>query len=106
MGGSTKRGNPRRKAKRKHAKGTIGFYFREQGGLCKYCKRIMVLGGRADTEATKDHVIPRADGGGRIKNNIVAACRRCNLAKGDMPLEEFMTRFNKASDTGRDGKNG
>jgi len=92
--------------RRKTARWSLAYLFHKQDGLCKYCKREMVLGGRAGTEATKDHVIPMAEGGGRIKNNIVAACRRCNLAKGDMPLGEFMTRFNKASDAGRDGKDG
>lgn len=41
---------------------------------CAYC------GDHADT---LDHVVPRAAGGVTVAENLVAACRRCNLAKSD-----------------------
>jgi hypothetical protein len=41
---------------------------------CAYC------GDHADT---LDHVVPRADGGATVVENLVPACRRCNLAKSD-----------------------
>lgn len=37
-----------------------------------------------------DHVIPRSHGGGDRVANLVIACRVCNLAKGDKPLEDFL----------------
>lgn len=43
------------------------------GHVCTYC------GGVADTA---DHVLPRYRGGGDDLGNLVAACRRCNSAKG------------------------
>jgi len=41
--------------------------------ICQYC------GQQADTV---DHVVPRRLGGLDNDENLVAACRRCNLAKG------------------------
>jgi 5-methylcytosine-specific restriction endonuclease McrA len=41
--------------------------------VCRWC------GGYADTV---DHVLPRAQGGGDDEGNLVAACRRCNSARG------------------------
>lgn len=45
---------------------------------CQYCS------GPAET---LDHVIPRSRGGLHSWENVVAACRRCNLHKGDRLLE-------------------
>ena len=44
------------------------------GYHCAYC------GERADT---KDHLIPVVAGGQMVADNLVAACRHCNRAKGD-----------------------
>lgn len=46
---------------------------------CQYC------GGTAET---LDHVVPRSRGGGHTWDNVVAACRRCNLHKGDLLLPD------------------
>jgi 5-methylcytosine-specific restriction endonuclease McrA len=45
---------------------------------CQYC------GARGDL--TFDHVVPRASGGRTSWHNVVAACARCNLAKGSKSL--------------------
>ena len=45
---------------------------------CQYCS------GPAET---LDHVVPRSRGGAAHWDNVVAACRRCNLHKGDRLLE-------------------
>ena len=37
-----------------------------------------------------DHVIPQSHGGSNRVANLVMACRACNLAKGDKPLEDFL----------------
>ena len=37
-----------------------------------------------------DHVIPQSRGGSNRVANLVMACRACNLAKGDKPLEDFL----------------
>ena len=46
---------------------------------CQYCE------GSADSI---DHVVPRSRGGEHIWENVVASCRRCNLAKRDRLLSE------------------
>ncbi len=44
---------------------------------------------------TKDHVIPRVDGGRDALANLVACCKACNAAKGRMDLEEYRDRCNR-----------
>ncbi len=56
----------------------------EQGRRCLYCHRPL-----ARTEATADHVIPRSDGGTNEQDNIVCACRACNMAKKSMSAAAF-----------------
>lgn len=58
-------------------------------GNCYYCKRIAVL--------TKDHVIPRSHGGTK-KNNIVKACKTCNLEKGNLSLSDWYLKLQKKGD--------
>ena len=52
--------------------------FLRDGGRCQYC------GKKAESI---DHVVPRSRGGLHSWDNVVAACRRCNLRKGDRLLE-------------------
>lgn len=47
---------------------------------CQYC------GARGDL--TFDHVVPRARGGVTSWRNVVAACSKCNLAKGSKSLRQ------------------
>lgn len=63
---------------------------RKQNGRCEYC-----LCELSYKTATRDHVRPRSDGGSDGRNNIVAACNRCNQLKGAMPVKKFtrMVRF-------------
>jgi 5-methylcytosine-specific restriction endonuclease McrA len=51
---------------------------------CAYC------GEHADTV---DHIVPRSRGGGHDWSNVVAACRRHNVEKGDRLLEELGWRL-------------
>jgi len=46
---------------------------------CQYCGR--------DADSI-DHVVPRSRGGAHTWENVVAACRRCNTAKGNRLLSE------------------
>ena len=48
---------------------------------CQYC-------GRRGDRLTVDHVVPRSKGGETAWTNVVAACLRCNLAKGNRALAE------------------
>ncbi|MCW2974560.1 MAG: hypothetical protein JWN72_2833 [Thermoleophilia bacterium] len=58
-----------------------------QGGRCHYCDAPMTMRSRFDspvqaTDATIEHLVPRALGGGNTPQNLVAACSRCNALGG------------------------
>ena len=48
-------------------------------GHCKYCGRRL----NPFREFSVDHVIPVSKGGGDDIDNLVPACRSCNISKGD-----------------------
>ncbi len=54
--------------------------FRRDGGECQYC------GSRR--QLTIDHVVPRSKGGKTSWTNLVTACNRCNVNKGDKTPEQ------------------
>lgn len=54
--------------------------FRRDQGQCQYCGSTKQL--------TIDHVIPRSKGGKTSWTNLVTACSRCNVGKGDKSLEQ------------------
>lgn len=57
--------------------------FCASNGKCFYCTRQI-----ARDTFTVDHVWPLAEGGGYELNNLVAACPKCNLDKGNgLPTE-------------------
>jgi len=45
---------------------------------CQYCGRA-----RKSYDLTLDHVVPRSLGGDNCWENLVTACRRCNIKKGN-----------------------
>ena len=47
---------------------------RRDANTCYYCG--------SDNATHVDHIIPKAKGGGDEMHNLVAACARCNQAKG------------------------
>ncbi|MBI4828246.1 MAG: HNH endonuclease [Nitrospinae bacterium] len=63
-----------------------GFFVRTDDHTCQYC------GGR-HTELTIDHVVPRSQDGVSAWENVVTACRRCNLKKGSRTLTEAGMRL-------------
>jgi len=54
---------------------------RRDNHTCQYC-------GHRGPELTIDHVIPRSQNGGSTWDNVVTACRKCNLKKGNRTKEE------------------
>jgi 5-methylcytosine-specific restriction endonuclease McrA len=58
---------------------------RKQDGRCKYCLCKLTY-----KNVTRDHVVSRATGGLDHRNNIVAACLRCNRLKGSMSVKLFL----------------
>jgi 5-methylcytosine-specific restriction endonuclease McrA len=55
-------------------------------GACQYCGRF------ADSI---DHVVPRSRGGTHVWENVVAACRPCNLRKRDRLVHEAGMRLHR-----------
>ena len=58
-----------------------------QQGRCHYCDTQMTMRDFHDepvraTDATIEHLVPRALGGGNAPHNLVAACSRCNALGG------------------------
>lgn len=60
--------------------------FARDNHQCQYC---------AGPAESIDHVIPRSRGGEHTWENVVAACRRCNLRKGNRLPEEADFRLAK-----------
>lgn len=60
--------------------------FERSHGRCHYCAAALTLDGAWHVE----HQLPRALGGGDDVLNLVAACVRCNLRKGDKTGLEFI----------------
>lgn len=61
--------------------------FLRDGFCCQYCG--------AKGEMTFDHVTPRSHGGRTTWENVVAACGRCNLRKGNMTVREAGLTLNR-----------
>lgn len=57
--------------------------FRRDRNMCMYCGHSFT-----DGDLTRDHVIPRSQGGMDRWTNVVAACRRCNTHKGGRTPEQ------------------
>ncbi|HYG78369.1 MAG TPA: HNH endonuclease [Planctomycetota bacterium] len=58
--------------------------FERDENTCQYCKKKFDR-----SELTLDHVIPRSRGGTSTWQNIVLACIKCNMRKGDRLLSEI-----------------
>ncbi len=56
----------------------------KSGRTCSYC-------GATDTPLNIDHIHPRSRGGSDRVSNLTLACIGCNQAKGNRPVEEFVT---------------
>lgn len=59
--------------------------FARDGYHCHYCDVKLWA-----TDATVDHKMPASRGGSNETENLVACCRWCNNAKGDMPYALFV----------------
>ena len=65
--------------------------FHRQRGKCHLCGGAMNLSLELDNDAraTADHIIPKSMGGW-VKGNIKAAHARCNYARSNRPVCEFI----------------
>ncbi len=76
----------------------LGRLYLRQDGRCCYCKKRMWLEDWKEGEdwlflATKEHVMPRALGGGNNNGNIWAACRQCNKDKSNMSPADWFKKL-------------
>lgn len=61
-----------------------------QNWRCAYCAGALLVDPSPQAGATGDHLVPRSDGGGDSRANLVAACRACNEARGaQFAAEQF-----------------
>lgn len=71
-----------------------GRLYWQQNGLCFYCDEplevIKVNGKWPPRYATLDRIIPGAQGGRYVVNNLVLACLDCNTRRGHRPADEFL----------------
>lgn len=54
--------------------------FKRDQGQCQYCG--------SKKQLTIDHIVPRSKGGKSNWSNLVTACHRCNVVKGDKTPEQ------------------
>ena len=65
------------------------------GWMCHYCACVIhdPKGCEFDgvpNMATVEHIVPRSQGGGNDKANLVACCFACNNMRGDMSYEDMV----------------
>lgn len=62
--------------------------FKRDQYRCQYC-------GKNHANLTIDHIIPKSKGGRTSWENVVVACQKCNLIKGNRPLDVTNLRLLK-----------
>lgn len=63
------------------------------GGKCVYCEADQLCPASTDEEPvrlTLDHITLASQGGPRSESNLVACCSRCNSARGDKDIVEWL----------------
>ena len=61
------------------------YVFHRDGRKCTYC-------GTARAERYElDHIVPKSRGGTNRVSNLVVSCQSCNIAKGNMSVQDFLT---------------
>ena len=70
------------KLKKRHVKLAV---WARDNDICFYCGRTCTEEGNTDSARTVDHKNPT---GGNGLDNLVTACRKCNLEKSNLPPAE------------------
>jgi 5-methylcytosine-specific restriction endonuclease McrA len=56
-----------------------------QSNFCHYCGNYTPIG-----ERSLDHIIPRSKGGCKVIENLVMACKTCNVEKGHKEYYKYI----------------
>jgi hypothetical protein len=67
------------------------YIHKRDNGTCVYC-------GEKDIDFHLDHVIPQCQGGKNNINNLVLACKKCNMSKGGRTPEQWGKPWPKIKD--------
>lgn len=73
------------------------FVFDRDGDRCVYCEenqRGPTFLDKVPIRLTLDHLIPTSKGGRTVRSNLVTCCNRCNNARGDMDIVEWLALLN------------
>lgn len=79
----------------------------EQEGRCFYCERVTWLWEAefphakyldVRTQATREHLVRRVDGGTNEDENIVMACQECNSHRGSATADEWLEAKEREAD--------
>ncbi len=60
------------------------YLFQKHQGKCFYCST-------KNAQMELEHIVPKAHGGINSLNNLVLACRQCNIAKGTQSITEVLS---------------
>jgi 5-methylcytosine-specific restriction endonuclease McrA len=69
----------------------------ESGFQCHLCKEPIIVKLDDPLTLSLDHIIPMSVGGPNTKENVAPAHRRCNQARLDMSVEEFLIWIRKVA---------
>lgn len=72
-----------RKCTRQIEQGVSWNVFKRDGYACRYC-------GNDSVPLTVDHLVLWEEGGPSIEDNLVAACRKCNKARGNTQYADWL----------------
>jgi len=64
-----------------------------QNWRCCWCGQHMSEQPNKHNSVTREHIVPKSQGGSEDRDNIAAACNRCNSQRGTLSVEEFMSRY-------------
>lgn len=80
-----------RKSQRQISQGVSWAVYKRDGYRCRYCAA-------DDVPLTVDHLVLWEEGGPSTKENLVAACRRCNKTRGNTQYADWLEHpYYKAS---------
>lgn len=72
----------------------LAWLIERDGPNCAYC-------GCTPEKVHIDHIVPMAQGGSNMPDNLALSCHACNIGKGYSSLDEWINRLQHAGDSRR-----